>query len=92
MNFFLGDRARPFENILNTTNVCSLTDYSSDCANGCKYPANCSISGYCVCPTTLNLVDSSDPYQQTCQCNGHPFVYFNDSDCVNTTGNIPFTD
>lgn len=93
----LGDRTRPFENILNTSNVCSLTDYSSDCANGCNYPANCSISGLCMCPTilsnnsTLNLVVSSDPYKQTCQCDGHPFVYFNDSDCVNTTGNLIFT-
>jgi hypothetical protein len=93
---FKGDYTKPYWNVRNSSDLCLPTNYSSFCENGCTYPASCSsVTGQCTCPTTasnstLNLVVSSDPTKETCQCSGYPFVYYNGSECVNASGKYIF--
>jgi hypothetical protein len=52
-------------------------------------PATCSsITGLCECPSSIyTLVTFAlNDTQQTCQCPGDPYTYYNGSECVNATG------
>jgi hypothetical protein len=51
-------------------------------------PAMCTSAGQCACPTSAyTLVNYAlDETQQTCECPGNPFVYYNGSACVNAAG------
>ncbi|UJR30967.1 hypothetical protein I4U23_018479 [Adineta vaga] len=83
-----GNYEHQFENARNTSDLCLATIYSSFCENGCKEPASCSsATGRCTCPiNALQLAVSSDPTRETCRCLDHPFVYYNETECVNVSG------
>ncbi|CAF1395353.1 unnamed protein product [Rotaria sordida] len=84
-----GDYTQQYGNARNSNSSCLLTNYSALCANQCMEPASCSSrTGQCECPSSnYNLVVYAlDNTQQTCQCPGHPFAYYNGTTCINATG------
>ncbi len=90
---YSGDYTQQFGNVRNTNSSCLPTNYYSYCENQCLQPATCSATtGQCGCPSSsYNLVIYAlNTTLQTCQCPGHPFVYYNGTTCINATGRIYF--
>ncbi|CAF3955011.1 unnamed protein product, partial [Adineta steineri] len=84
-----GDYTQLYGNVLNTNELCLPINYTSFCANQCMPPATCSATtGRCECPSSnYTLVNYAlNDTLQTCQCPGHPFIYFNGTSCINATG------
>ncbi|UJR15672.1 hypothetical protein I4U23_002606 [Adineta vaga] len=88
-----GDYTQQFENARNSNQTCLPINYSAYCQNQCQAPASCSATtGRCECPSSsYTLVEYAlNQTLETCQCPGHPFIYFNGSSCINATGETWF--
>ncbi|CAF4015294.1 unnamed protein product, partial [Rotaria sp. Silwood1] len=84
----LGNYYQQFGNARNSTSSCLPTNYSIFCENQCLKPATCSeITGRCQCPANYSLASYSlNNTLQTCLCPGHPYVYFNGTECIAING------
>ncbi|CAF3404455.1 unnamed protein product [Rotaria sp. Silwood1] len=88
-----GNYYQQFGNARNSTSSCLPTNYSIFCENQCLKPATCSeITGRCQCPANYSLASYSlNNTLQTCLCPGHPYVYFNGTECIAINAPTVFT-